>query len=106
MQPWFFVYETVTLPIYLSRPSALVDAAEVVVSLRQGAVKQDYRNPPYDADAGRIILRLTQEQTAAFSAGAVTIQVNIYHADGRRDTSAQAKIMALDNVYKEVMPNE
>ena len=101
-----YIYETATLPIVLSKPEVLEGFQKIVVSITQVNHHSLHISDALgiDAEAGKIYVPLSQEETAAFKAGSAEVQVNIYYASSERDVSAKATIEVLDNLYKELMP--
>ena len=103
----FYIWETVSWVLQLidENASSVLDGAEqVVVSFKQGTTRVDIKNPGLDVQNDQINIRLEQEQTALFNPGPVQLQVNIYYDNTERDTTVQAAIEALDNLYRRIMP--
>lgn len=105
---FFYQYETTDIPIQLSDPDCLREAEKVVVTLYQqsSGIYQNFTNDEIEInrDDGIILLNLSQEQTAEFSPGVITIQVNIYYENSERDVTSTAKIRVLENLYQRIMP--
>lgn len=101
----FYQWETVDLPLKLSREGALNDVKSVVVSIKQGSnlIEQNEETLGIDAENDTINMHLSQEETAQFKTGAAYIQVNLYYENTERDTSAQASIEVKGNLHKELM---
>lgn len=103
----FYIYETKTLHLKLSRPEALENYKEIVVSLNQAKTNTqiDFSGDQLEVSVpdGLISLYLDQETTSKFSPGSVTIQVNIYYQDKERDVSTTTTVKVLSNLYKKVI---
>lgn len=102
----FYAWETVDLPLKLSRTGALEDVKEVVVSLKQGKtqIEKSGAELGLDTENDTINMHLSQEDTSQFTPGTCYVQVNLYYANTERDTSTQASIEVRSNLHKELMP--
>lgn len=87
--------------------TALTGYKNIIVSLRHARKEKqlnfDSSAITVNEDAGTISLDLSQEQTAFFPVGEVTVQVNVLFDDNARNVTAQESIMVLENIYDEVM---
>ena len=101
----FYAWETVFLPIHVKDPSVLNECEKIVVSLEQGRVHKDFFDQfTIDQEEGIILLHLSQEDTSIFKPNKkVTLQVNFYYTDKERDTSTEAELDVLRNLYREVI---
>ena len=101
----FYCWETYPLTITVRNEGALDDAAQIVVSFAQAGNHVDLTGDRLAVDAanGTIQLTLTQAETGIFAPGNVAVQVNVLYEDSERDTSGQATLTALDNVYRKEM---
>ena len=102
---YFYIYETVDLPIVLSDKDALQDYERIVVSISQAGYHSMNISDGLgiDVEAGTINVHLSQEDTSKFKKGSAIVQVNIKYLNTERDVSAMAQIDILDNLYKEIM---
>lgn len=108
---FFYIYETVDFPIQITAVDGskdiLKDCKNLIVSLGQGSLllEKDLSSPDIglDIDNNIINLHLSQTDTCRFKQGEVIIQVNILYEDTERDTSAQGKIDALNNLHRKIM---
>lgn len=114
-RPYFFVYETVDIPLLFEPTGCLNNYDKIVVSLAQfgNTILEKWDNVlGIDAENDRINMSLSQEETAMFTGGkkgspkTVDIQVNIYYENDERDTTFNETIDVYDNQYKEVMTDE
>ena len=103
--PEIYRYATVDLPLVLSDPSVLNDYSRVVVSFKQGNNLLFHMEDGLgiDTETGTIDVRLEQSDTAKFSVGEVTIQVNVYLLDTDRIVSSTAKMFVHDNLYRGII---
>lgn len=101
----FYAWETVDLNIKVSDKSALEDYDKIVISLEQGRVHLDFFDQfVVDSEEGIIVLHLTQKDTSCFEPNRkVKLQVNFYYIDEERDTSTEAEIDVLPNLYRKVI---
>lgn len=110
----FFQYETATIPIKLTRKTAeegesvLDGYKSIVISLYQAGNQMDKTGEALgvDIENDTITLPLSQEDTAMFQPGKVTMQLNIYYDNTERDVSEQCELEVKKNLYKKVMGDE
>lgn len=112
---YFFVYETVDIPLLFEPTGSLEGYDKIIVSLAQfGETILEKTNDALgiDVENDRVNLSLSQEETAMFIGGKkcdpkiVDIQVNIYYTNRERNTTFNEVIEVYDNQHKEVMSNE
>lgn len=107
----FYIYETVDLPFQLSREDEttgiLADCKNVIISFQQldTLIEKDKSSPDVAIDDENDIINvhLSQEDTAAFKPGHVSIQINILYENMERDTSVEAIVKAYRNLHRAVM---
>lgn len=106
----FYIYETKPLTIKLLQdnlPVVLEDYREIIVTIKQlmsGAViEKTSKDLDVTPEEGKIVLELSQEDTASFGVGEALIQVNVLYEDSERDVSTQGKLKIKDNLHKEFM---
>lgn len=112
---YFFVYETVDIPLLFEPDGALEGYKKIVVSLAQFGttiIEKWQDELGIDVENNRINLSLSQEETAMFTGGKkcdpkiVDIQVNIYYETQERDTTFNEIIEVYSNQHKKVISNE
>lgn len=96
-----------TPTITLEVPKDITSNTNVYVSLKQGNVQKDVKvaaaNMTVSNGITTITVSLTQEDTAKFTAGTCTAQVNWITSEGKRDSTGQARIKIEDNLLDRVI---
>lgn len=101
----FCQWETADLVLEVDRDGALVNTADVIVSLVQDSERIDYHKQDLliDEDAGEIALHINQGDSGKFRISPVYLQVNILYESGERIASEVAEANIYGNLYRQEM---
>lgn len=104
----FFQWETAPLTIIIENDQGepaqgvLEDVKNLVVSFRQGSVKEDWflDDVSLDVENSAINIHFDQERSGKFDGDStIKVQVNILYNNNERDATIKGKIDVLDNFY-------
>lgn len=104
--PLITAWTTPRLVFDLGVPGALDNITDVVLTIKQGAVKLDLHANELELDpqGPTISVKLTQEQSGLFDGKRpAEVKANLYYEDGDRLPTDVAQLGVEDNFYEEVM---
>ena len=97
-------WTTPTQPVLIEGAQSVAESADVYVTLRQGCHVVTVKNPPRERlENGdlRLLVTLTQQQTAQFQPGQVRVQANVVDATGYRDATGIERAAMGSNILDE-----
>ena len=97
-------WTTPTQPVRIVDAENVSESADIYVTLRQGCSEVTVKNPPRERQENgdlRLLVTLTQEQTAAFRAGQLRVQANVVDATGYRAATNIEPAFAGSNLLDE-----
>lgn len=94
-----------TTPQLLLTVPADLSGADVYVSMEQGKTERDIKATSVTVEDGKttIVVTLSQEDTAAFKATSVKMQINWITEDGKRYATRQKTVKMNANLLEEVI---